>query len=255
MPDCSEQVQAALAALRGILGEGLLAVCLHGSAVSGGLRPQSDIDLIAVIDDDLAADPRRDLVTALSRLSARHPAPPEGPRCLEVMVFRRADLAGCSYPARAEFVYGEWLRDAFEAGKAPVPANDPEHTLVLAQARRESVPLLGPPLSRFLPEIPASDVRRAMRALLPTLAAGLHGDEGNILLTLARMWHTASSGAFVTKDAAAAWAVPKVGQRDGATLEYARKAYLGKIADDWSDRHEDARHLAATLARHIDRAL
>ena len=94
-----------------------------------------------------------------------------------------------------------------------------------------------------------------MRGLLSILTAGLQGDERNILLTLARMWRTASSDTFVTKDVAAARAVPKVGQRDGATLEYARKAYLGKIADDWSDRHEDARHLAATLARHIDRAL
>ncbi|MDM7853300.1 hypothetical protein QUF18_20350 [Pseudochrobactrum kiredjianiae] len=36
------------------------------------------------------------------------------------------------FPARAEFVYGEWLRDSFEAGEVPLPNNDPEYTLVLA---------------------------------------------------------------------------------------------------------------------------
>jgi len=44
-------------------------------------------------------------------------------------------IASPKFPARAEFVYGEWLRDAFEAGEIPLPVRHPEITLVLAQAK------------------------------------------------------------------------------------------------------------------------
>ncbi len=197
------EAEAATAALRTILGDSLLALYLHGSAVAGGLRPQSDIDLLAVVEALIPEHRRAALLAALLRISGRHPAPPQGPRCLEVTIFRRQDLAAGAYPARAEFTYGEWLRDAFEAGGRPLPATDPDHTLVLAQARRAAVALIGPEASAILPGIPDARVRQAMRGALPALNAGLDGDTRNVLLTLARMWHTAVTGDFVPKDAAA----------------------------------------------------
>lgn len=123
----TEQIPSALEILHRILGDALLDVYLHGSAVSGGLQPQSDIDLLAVVGSDLTENQRNDLLTDLLRLSGRHPAVPGGPRCLEVMVFRQSDLTQGDYPGRAEFVYGEWLRDAFEAGEGSMPDRDPEY--------------------------------------------------------------------------------------------------------------------------------
>lgn len=202
-PPETEQGSAALAELRRILGDGLLAVYLHGSAVSGGLRPQSDIDLLAVVERGLTGDERDALLSSLLRLSGRHPAVADGPRCLEVMVFTRLDLAGNLFPARAEFVYGEWLRDACQSGEVPMQARNPEFTLVLAQARQEAIALFGPDRDMLLPEPSMATIRQAMRDLLPALLDGLLDDTRNVLLTLARMWRTASSGAFVTKDEAA----------------------------------------------------
>jgi predicted nucleotidyltransferase len=42
-----------------IFGHGLVAVYLYGSFVSGGLRPQSDVDLIIVIDRPMTAAERK----------------------------------------------------------------------------------------------------------------------------------------------------------------------------------------------------
>lgn len=250
-----EQIEAAVAALRGALGDDLLAVHLHGSAAARRLRPQSDIDLMAVVTCGLSDDRRGALLAALLRLSGRHPAVPEGSRCLDVIVFRKADLADAGFPARAEFTYGEWLRDAFEAGARSVPTRDPEHTLVLAQARQEAVPLFGPPAPELVPEIPSEQVRRAMAEALPALMDGLPGDERNVLLTLARMWHTARLGAFVPKDEAAAWALPRLREQDAQMLDHARRAYLGEIIDDWGGRDEAVRCLAAHLRRRVTEAL
>ena len=135
-PHQDEQIRSTLALLRRVLGDALLGAYLHGSAVSGGLRPQSDIDLLAVVDAALAASQRKALLMDLLRLSGRHPAAAGAPRCLEVMVFCKADLAGGDYPAQAEFLYGEWLRSAFEAGEIPIPERDPEYSLIIAQARQ-----------------------------------------------------------------------------------------------------------------------
>ncbi len=243
------QAGAALAALRGVLGGALRAVWLHGSAAAGGLRPGSDLDLMAVTGRPMEAGQRQGLLAALLRLSAPHPAPPGGPRCLEVVVFLRENLSGPP-PHRAEFTYGEWLRAGFEAGEVPQAGRDPENTLLLAQARLASRPLLGPPAAALIPEIPPAQIRAAMLATLPALLEGLEGDTRNTLLTLARMWVTTQTGAFVAKDAAAARLIPHLPPREAATLDHARRGYLGE-PDDWAGRQAEARALALLLRDRI----
>ncbi len=254
-PDETEQASAVMATLCDILGDGLLAVYLHGSAVSGGLRPQSDIDLLAVAERSLTKDERAALLSSLLRLSARYPAVPGERRYMEVIVFSRRDLADNLFPARAEFIYGEWLRDAFEAGEEAMPVQDPGLTLVLAQARQEARPLFGPAREVLLPETQAATVRRAMHDLLPSLLEGLQDDTRNFLLTLARMWHNACRGTFASKDEAALWAIPKLTGEEALTLEKARQAYLGEIADSWhGDDLGAARRLADQLAMNLAEA-
>lgn len=255
-PEDIEQASAAMASLCEILGDGLLAVYLHGSAVSGGLRPQSDIDLLAVVERSLTKDERDALLSSLLRLSARHPAVAGERRCLEVMVFTRPDLADNLFPARAEFVYGEWLRGDFEAGETPKPVQDPELTLALAQARQEARPLFGPDRDVLLPATSAATVRRAMYELLPSLLEGLQDETRNVLLTLARMLHTACRGTFVSKDEATLWAIPQLAGDEALTLAQARKAYRGEVADRWHGGNRDAaRRLADKLALNITEAL
>jgi predicted nucleotidyltransferase len=247
----TDQIQATHVALRRVLGDALIAVYLHGSAVSGKLQPQSDIDLLVVVDRDVTSDQRDELLTELMQISGRHPAAPGGPRCIEVIVFRLSDLSEDRFPMRAELTYGEWLRDAFESGEKPMPARDPEYTLVLAQARQEAIPLSGPDRTELLPEVSTDVVRQAMRDLLPGLMDGLQGDERNVLLTLARMWRTASAGDFVSKGEAALWAIPQMPAQDAAMLDYARSAYLGQIIDDWGSRRNDAKLLAEYLSNRV----
>ena len=77
----------------------------------------------------MSAAERKSLVTALLRVSGRHPAPAEGPRCLEVMVLLADDLA-----ARAEGV-GE-LIEAIEAHRR---ADTPERRAARARAQELSL--------------------------------------------------------------------------------------------------------------------
>lgn len=232
-----------------------MAVYLHGSAVSGGLRPQSDIDFLVVIEQPVTVAQRSSLLSALLQISGHHPVAPGGPRCIEVMVFLKAHLVTPQFPPQAEFIYGEWLRSAFEAGEISMPVSDPEITLVLAQAWQEARALFGPAATELLPEVPAEHVRRAMCDALPMLLDGLHGDERNVLLTLARMWRTATTGEFVTKDAAATWAVSQLPDQKADTMAYARDGYLGTVKDDWDTRQTTARRTAEHLQQLVSKLL
>ena len=244
------EVDNVLHVIRELLADSLVAAYLHGSAVAGGLQPSSDVDVLVVIDEPLDLAKRAHLVAALMEISG-HPARDSFLRPVELMVFVRNQLAADVYPARCEFIYGEWLRHEFEHGAIPQSAEDPELTLVLAQARQEAKPLFGPSASELLPLVSQADIRRAIGDLLPDLVASLQGDERNVLLTLARMWRTLSEGDFVTKDAAASWAAARLPAEHAVVLKDARAAYLGLHADDWSTRQEEVLRTVNVLQHRI----
>lgn len=249
--DVPDEALAALDVLQRCFGDALLAVYLHGSAVAGGLRPSSDIDVMAVVAGPTTPELRQGLVGDVMRVSGRYPRQSGQPRPLELVVFQRGDLQPVPYPARCEFLYGEWLHAECDAGMVPAPANNPDFTLLLAQARWQAQLLFGPPAANLLPVIADADIRRAIGHALPTLRDNLQGDERNVLLTLARMWCTLATREFVPKDFAADWAIPRLPAESRAPLGLSRDAYIGTTVDDWSGREPEAQRLADELSRQI----
>jgi predicted nucleotidyltransferase len=251
----NDQVAKALDVFVQRLGTSVIAVYLHGSAVSSGLCPHSDIDLMVIVDRPIGRAGRSGLVSGLMAVSHRHPAPASGPRSIDVIVFSTAELAALRYPARAEFVYGEWLRRDFEAGQLPMPQRDPEHTLLLAQARDQSSALTGPALAELAPRIAQADIRQAMRDVVPGLVEGLSGDERNVLLTLARIWYTAVTGAFVAKPQAAQWACQGLDGDAALLLDLARGSHLHGDRVDWASQSTIVQRTAQALRQHVLEAL
>ena len=69
-----------IAIVRDVLGEALIGAYLHGSAVLGGLRPTSDIDVLAVIDRPTIEPNSARWSIACSRSRAARPAPDQDGR-------------------------------------------------------------------------------------------------------------------------------------------------------------------------------
>ena len=91
----------------------------------------------------------------------------------------------------------------------------------------------------------------SMREAVPSLLADLDTDTTNVLLTLARMWHTKDSGMIVSKDEAANWTLDRLPKRLRLPLEHARAVYLGE-----EDASFDQLPVPATsTARHINTVL
>jgi streptomycin 3"-adenylyltransferase len=238
-----------------VLGDNIAGAYLFGSAIVGGLRPDSDVDLLVLTHRTMPEPSCEQLVAALMKVSGTRAE--RGPaRNAEVTVVVLDDIAPWRHPARSDFVYGEWLRDAFEAGVVPVPTIDPDLTLVLATALQGHRALIGPALAEVLPAIPYADIRRAIADSLPVLVANVCGDERNVMLTLARMWVTLATGDIVPKDAAADWLLPRLPPERRALLAMARDAYRGDVADEaWHERRAEVSEWVREVSRAIARTI
>ncbi|WP_425840179.1 aminoglycoside adenylyltransferase family protein [Streptomyces fractus] len=248
------QAECVVETLGEVLGPDLVAAYLYGSAVSGGLRPHSDVDVFAVTGAPTSHRQRARLVAALMEVSGQGAAHDPDRRPVELTLVRLADVRPWRFPPRREFQYGEWLRDAYERGETPGPERDEDLALLVTMVRQRGVALLGPPAGELLEPVPAADVRRATVAGIPALLDESETDTRNVLLTLARVWATLATGEILAKDAAADWALARLPQEDRAALAHARAVYLGEAEESWERLRPRLRRDAQTLVAEIERA-
>jgi aminoglycoside 9-adenylyltransferase len=237
-----------------LLAEGASAGWLFGSVVNGGLRPDSDVDVLVVVDEPLSEESRRAIVARLLTLSGE-PGNDQGLRPLELTIVQRDNLIPWRYPPVSELVYGEWRRQDFLRGRIAGPAADPDLAIVLHQIRQCSLTLWGDDADWVIPPVPLSDIRRAIGDALPGVLAGVEGDERNVLLTLARMWLTLETGEIAPKDVAAAWAVQRLTPEQGDLLSLARLGYLGEVQDNWRNNDSQVATLVRLLSAKIETCL
>jgi streptomycin 3"-adenylyltransferase len=239
--------------VREVLGSALTGAYLHGSAVLGGLRPTSDVDVLAVIDRATTEGERRAIVDRLLEVSGRRAR--RGPaRPVELTVVVSSEVRPWRYPPMVEFQYGEWLRDDYETGLVPFAEPCPDLAPLITMTLAGNHPLLGPPAATVLDPVPIDDVRRAIVAGIPRLFADLDTDTRNVLLTLARIWATLATGQIWPKDAAAEWALQHLPSGQRVLLARARDLYVEGIDDDpstWANLASEARALAATIVSKI----
>ncbi|MFW6690491.1 aminoglycoside adenylyltransferase family protein [Streptomyces sp. MAR4 CNX-425] len=227
-----DQVHAVMKLVDGVLGQEVVGAYLHGSAVLGGLRPASDVDVLVVARRSMAAGERRALLDGLLGVSGFT----GGLRPVELTVVVQSEVRPWRYPPTGDFLYGEWLRAEFEAGGPPGPEVMPDLAIVLTMARSGDRALAGPPPARVLDPVPYEDVARTAAAGVPALLAELDDDTRNVLLTLARIWCTLATGEIRPKDAAAAWALGRLPPEHRPVLAHARRLYLGSryAEETWS---------------------
>lgn len=229
------QAERVAAVVREVLGENVIGVYLHGSAVFGGLRPTSDIDVLGVTRRPTTRDERRALIRRLLPISGR--GDPTGlSRSVELTIVVQGEVRPWRYPPKLDLQYGDWWRGEFERGDLePWESPNPDLALLVEMALKANHPLFGPPPAEVLDAVPPADVRRALLDVIPGLLADLEGDERNVVLTFARIWATLATGLIWQKDAAADWALARLPPEHHAVLTHARAIYLGDAEEEWGD--------------------
>lgn len=233
--------------VQGVFGDDLLGVCLHGSAVvgGGGLRPDSDLDVLVVVRRRMSQDQRRSLVGELMAVSGGDSRP------VELIVVVQDEVRPWRYPPNCEFLYGEWLRAGFECGVVPEREVSPDLAPLLTMALLGDTPLYGPSPAELLDPVPHADLLRGILAGVPGLMDDLDTDTRNVLLTLARIWTTLATGTIRSKDGAADWVLERLPVAHRPVLELARDGYLGRREDRWEDFLPQARECAGLLVSGI----
>lgn len=241
------QLDVVVAVVEGVVGEDLLGLYLHGSAVHDELRPASDLDLLGVTCRTLAPECRAELCWRISDLSG----PGHGLRSVDLATVVRDDVVPWAYPAVCDFRYGDWLREEIAAGLLPAAAPSPGLAVELAQVLAGDRPLLGPPPAELLDPVSADDLSRGGRDDIPELLADLPTDARNVVLTLARVWCTAATGEVRPKDEAATWVLERLPAVHRPVLEHARELYrTTTYADEtWPNG------LRGGLAAHVEHVL
>jgi predicted nucleotidyltransferase len=231
-----------------------IAAYLYGSAVVGGLRPGSDLDILVVAERATTHEEKGRLVDGLFAISDRRDVPGLE-RSVELTIVVGPDVRPWRYPPPMDFQYGEWLRGRFERGELePEKPLNPDLAILVTEVLGASVALLGPPAREVLDPVPAADLRRAMTDELPSLLADLETDTRNIVLTLARIWVTVVTGEIRPKDAAADWALGRLPAGHRPVLARARAIYLGDEPERWDDLRDRLEPFADAILAAIRRA-
>lgn len=185
-----------------VLGDSVRSVVLHGSLVTGGFRPgDSDIDLLVVV----TRKPTRDEVSALvSTVRDADPAPADG---IDLHVVA-ADVAAA--PIREPRLVLHVGRYADEALEVSTNIVEPDLVTELAMARLGRA-LVGADPRDVIAEIPSGWITERSRHWLD-FWAGQTDDADSaafMVLTACRMWHTAITGEFCSKQQAGRWALDR----------------------------------------------
>jgi streptomycin 3"-adenylyltransferase len=237
--EIKDQVALACAVVERHLASTITAVHLFGSAVEGGLKPESDIDLLVTVNLPPAEDVRRRLLLDLLTVS-EPPGHGRTLRPLEVTVISHGEVVPWRYPARRELQFGEWLRRDILSGVFGPAVFDVDLAILLTKARQHSIPLVGPAADALFDPVPEHDFFEALADTLGlwNTPADWVGDERNVMLTLARIWYSAATGRIASKDVAAAWVSERLPATYRPALEEARQGYLGRGEGGWGANAE-----------------
>ncbi|MBM7172778.1 DUF4111 domain-containing protein [Streptomyces sp. G44] len=255
------QIDDVVRLVRDVFGaDDTIGVYLHGSAVLGGLRPHSDLDVFVLVRRRTTTARRRALTDGLLAISgsgadAGGGAGGEARRPVELTVAVQSDIRPWTYPPRGEYQYGEWLREAYVRGQTPAPGPSPDLALLATMVLRGRTPLVGPEPGRVLDPVPPGDVVRAMAAGLPELLDELGTDTRNVLLTLARIWTTLATGRIEPKDVAAEWVLGRLPGHHRPVLAHARAVHLGEECECWGALSAQVEPHAEYVVREIERLL
>ncbi len=250
-----EQLERLLGAVREVLGEDLVGAYLHGSAVLGGLRPCSDLDVLVVARRRMALEEKRSLVERLLAVSG--PMSPGPLRPVEMTVVAQPDVRPWRYPPSFDLQYGEWLRAELESGDVePLRTTvNPDVTLLITMARLGDTPLLGRAPAEVFDPVPREDFTSALLDGIDGILDEIESDTRNMVLTLARIWSTAATDVIRSKDAAADWALARLPDEQRPVLARARAIYLDEEDERWDGLAKSVRPFADHVVGEIERVV
>ena len=217
--------------IRGVVGDDLVGVYLHGSFALGCGNPnRSDLDLLVVTKRPLTADERE----KFAELPAGALYQPGWPRPIELSSLTLDQL----HPWRHPTPYDLHLTHRGVVG----PGEDADLAAHLTVARRAGIALDGPEPAQVFPEVPRADYEDSLLRDFEWSLAHAREEpryERYAILSIARIWASlAEPPVLHTKESGAAWALARLPHGLRTPLEQALASYRTHGRDLDLDREE-----------------
>ncbi len=236
-PDVNAILQALVANVQAILGSHLIGMYLDGSLTSDAFDQASDIDFIAVSDEEIAGERFLALQAMHDRMAtvdSKWAIQVEG-SYFSQRALRRYDPANALHP-NLERGTGERLK---------MLHHDAAFVIHQWIVRERGISLLGPAPQTLIDPISPADLQQAMLSILPAWVAHLRHDpaqfagrgyQSYVVLSLCRVLYTLHFGAVGSKQGAAHWAQAALGEQWGLLIE---RALAGRLDSGSAATTED----------------
>jgi len=244
-PESAVYVEAVASRLRGVLGEDLIGVYLHGSGALGDFTPErSDVDVLAVSSRALYAEEKRRIAEDLKESAL--PCPAVG---LELHVVLSGALREPSVAPRFELrVTTDKSKGTERVIDGQGQAGDPDLLMHFAVIRERGRVLTGPRPSGIFPRIPRAWLVSAFIGELQW--AEQHASPTYQVLNACRAWRYLEDGVLCSKLEGAVWAKDRV--TDPSVIEAAIRHRRGLTKVNPSRRK--AEDPLREVLRHLEEA-
>ena len=233
MEEPNKQIDNVLIELKRLFSKDLLGVYLYGSYVKGGLKKDSDVDFLVIINRDMTKEEKRILISKIMPIS-KEIGEDTSLKYIELTVLNYHENENWSYPPIEEFIYGEWLREDYLNYFIPEKNNNIDLTILLYQAKLSSISIYGENnINNLIPDVPFIDLQKAIKESSKELIKDFYGDETNVILTLCRMIVTYETGKFYSKDLAGSIIIENLSIEENNLISLAISSYKNGNSVDW----------------------
>ena len=235
-----------------LLGDNLVGVYLHGSAVMGCFNPErSDLDLIIVVREPIPDEIKRAYMDMVLRCHAAGPA-----KGIEMSVVRRAVCKPFVYPTPYELHFSighlAWYREDPEDYVREMQGTDEDlaahFTILYRRGRR----LCGAPIREVFAQVPKRDYLASIWYDIADAEADITEHPLYVTLNLPRVLAYAEEGLVLSKKEGGEWALDRLPAEYHPLIRDALREYT-ESAEPVYDL-ELARRYAAYMLERVRRA-
>lgn len=212
---------------RQILGDNLVGVYLHGSAVMGCFNPvKSDVDLIVLVEHEPSDTVKRAFMEMVVSLDETGPA-----KGIEMSVVRRGVCKPFVYPTPFELHFSkmhlDWYRSNPEDYIAKMKGTDRDLAAHFTVIRARGVCLYGAPIDEVFGEVPKKDYMDSIWRDIEEAENAIAEDTMYLTLNLARVLAFQMDGSVLSKQEGGEWGIKNLPEKYHGLLREALSEYRG----------------------------
>jgi streptomycin 3"-adenylyltransferase len=212
---------------RQILGDNLVGVYLHGSAVMGCFNPgKSDVDLLVVVNKEPTDTVKRAFMDMVVSLNETGPA-----KGIEMSVVRRGVCKPFVYPTPFELHFSkmhlDWYRSNPEDYIAKMKGTDRDLAAHITVTRARGVCLCGESIDEVFGEVPKQAYMDSLWYDIADAEDDIAEDTMYLTLNLARVLAFQRDGSVLSKKEGGEWGIKNLPEKYHGLLRDALSEYRG----------------------------